>query len=149
MSDKKQLDDIDFLKNGPWDELYVVSEHWKSDLEFYRDDLRFLHNLIDKYLLWITKSENLDMVRELKVGLQEMNTRVEDLLAKVSQHRIQLGYMVEDPNRTDAGIIKTEHEHLEEEIAFLVKSFRANRKEVFTITEHIMDSGDLENIMEP
>ena len=39
-------------------ELYILTKHWKSDLEFYKDDLRFLHNLVDKYLIWITKKES-------------------------------------------------------------------------------------------
>jgi len=148
MSDTKYSQDTEFLKDGPWDELYVLTKHWKSDLEFYQDDLRFLHHLIDKYFMWITKQENLDMVRELKKGLQDMNTKVKDLLDKVGKHCIQLGYLVEDPNSKDAGITKMEHEHLEEEMAQFVKSFRENRKEVFTITEYVIDSEELVNIMD-
>ena len=135
MSDTKYSKEIDFLKDGPWDELYVLTGHWKSDLEFYRDDLRFLHHLIDKYFIWITKTENLKLVKNLKQGLSELNKQCKDLIDKVGKHRIQLGYLVEDPNKADAGIIKTENEHLEEEMAQFILSFRKNRKEVFTITE--------------
>lgn len=137
-----------FLKDGPWDELYVLTQHWKSDLEFYRDDLRFLHHLIDKYFMWITKKENLDMVKKLKVGLADVKLKGDDLIKKIGKHLIQLGYMVEDPSKKDAGIIKTEHEHLEEEMAKFVKLFRENRKEVFTITEYIMDSEQLADIIQ-
>lgn len=148
MGDQEYSQEIDFLKNGPWDELYVITQHWKSDLEFYRDDLRFLNHLIDKYFLWITKSENIDLVKELSLGLIKLVLEVKDLMAKVQKHLIQLGYLVEDPNKSDAGIIKTEHEHLEEELAKFVKSFRGNRKEVFTITEYIIDSEKLVNILD-
>jgi len=88
------------------------------------------------------------MVKELKGGLFDMNTMCNDLHDKVSKHCIQLGYLVENPNKADAGIIKTEHEDLEEETAQFLKSFQGNRKEVFTITEYVIDSEKLANIME-
>ena len=116
MSNLKYSEDIEFLKNGPWDELYVLTKYWISDLEFYRDDLLFLHHLIDKYFIWITKQENMDMVKELKLGLQEMTVSVKDLLEKVSRHHVRLGFLIEDSNAKDAGIVITEHEHLEKEV---------------------------------
>ncbi|MCK0188401.1 hypothetical protein [Arenibacter sp. F20364] len=137
-----------FVKEGPWSELYVLCGHWKSDLEFYGDDLRFLHHLIDKYFMWITKQENLDMVKALEAGLSLLKKKNKDLLEKVGRHMGQLGQMVEDYNKTDASIIKTEHEHLEEEIANFVSHFRGNRKEVFAITEYIIDSESLANLMD-
>lgn len=140
--------ELQFVKNGPWSELYALTEHWKSDLEFYKDDLRFLHHLIEKYFMWITKPENLDMVKELKVGLFDLKNKCRDLLDKVQRHRTQLGQMVEDFNKADAGIIRTEHEHLEEEVANFVTTFRSNRKEVFAITEFIIDSESLANLMD-
>ena len=148
MSNTKYDKELDFLNDGPWDELYVLTVHWRSDLEFYRDDLRFLHHLIEKYFMWVSKSENLEMVKELKSGLFNLNVKVKDLLEKVGKHRIQLGQMVENFNKADAGIIRTEHGHLEEEMSEFVKSFRNNRKEVFKITEYIIDSEKLAHIVD-
>ena len=149
MKDKKYSQEIDFLKNGPWDEFYVLTEHWESDLKFYRDDLRFLHHLIDKYFIWLIEKENIKLVKELKQGVLKLKTKGKDLLDKAGKHRIQIGHLVVDSNRADAGIIKTEHEHLEEEMAQFVKLFRENRKEVFRITEYIIDSEKLGNILTP
>lgn len=147
MSDLDHNSDLNFLDNGPWDELYVLTKHWVSDLEFYRDDLMFLNHLIDKYFIWLTKPENLQMIKELKIGLQETNTMVHDLLEKVGKHRNRIGLLVEDPNKKDASIIIKEHEHLEEEIVRFVKSFRLNRKETFKLTEYVMESEELSNII--
>ncbi|MCK0144916.1 hypothetical protein MWU78_04555 [Arenibacter sp. F26102] len=147
MQNTENNKEAQFIKEGPWYELYVLTEHWKSDLEFYRDDLRFLHHLIDKYFMWITKPENLDMVKELKAGLFDLKKKNRDLLEKVGRHKNTLGHMVENHNKADAGIIRTEHEHLEEEVENFVKKFRSNRKEVFAITEFIIDSESLANLM--
>ncbi len=54
-----------YLQNSQWQELYVLTEHWKSDLLFYKDDLKFLHHLLDKYFIWITKTENLKAVQTI------------------------------------------------------------------------------------
>lgn len=140
--------ELQFVKDGPWSELYALTDHWKSDLEFYKDDLRFLHHLIEKYYMWITKPENLDMVKELKVGLFNLKTKCRDLLEKVGRHRTHLGQMVEDYKKADASIIIREHEHLEEEVAHFVTLFRSNRKEAFAITEFIIDSESLVNLMD-
>lgn len=148
MSDEEHSQEIDFLEDGPWDELYVLTEHWQSDLEFYRDDLRFLHHLIDKYFIWITRQENLDRVRKLKTALQKITAKAKDLLEKVGKHRVQIGYLVVDTSQADAGIIEMEHEHLEEEIAQFVKAFRENRKEIFAMTEYVIDSEELAHIMD-
>lgn len=148
MNKQTKNSELDFLENGPWDELYVLTEHWKSDIEFYRDDLRFLHHLIEKYFIWITKPENLELVKELQQGLFGLNKKSDDLREKTGKHLIQLGKLVENPNSGNAGVIKTEHEHLEEEIADFVKEFRRNRKEVFVLTEYIIDSEDLVRMME-
>jgi len=148
MSNTEYSQDTDFLKEVSWDELYVLTQHWKSDLEFYRDDLRFLHHLIDKYFMWLTKTENLELVKELKKGLSDLKIQNVDLMAKVGKHTIQLGNLIENIKKTHAGIVKTEHEHLEEELAAFVKSFRKNRKEVFKITEYVIDNEKLSNIME-
>lgn len=135
--------------NTNWEQLYVLTEHWKSDLLFYKDDLRFLHHLIDKYFIWITKAENLAMVKEMKTDLFMLGQTCDDLLEKVGKHMIQIGYLIEKPKRQDAGIFALEHQHLEEELTHFVKTFRNNRREVFAITEYIMDSEAFYSIMEP
>ncbi len=28
-----------FIQEANWQELYVLTQHWKKDLEFYKDDL--------------------------------------------------------------------------------------------------------------
>ncbi len=42
-----------YIEEGDWQPLYVLTEHWKSDLSFYAEDLKFLAHLIDNYFMWI------------------------------------------------------------------------------------------------
>ncbi len=133
----------DYLHESNWDELYALTQHWKSDLEFYQHDLQFLQNLIDKYFIWITSEENEEKVRAIEVNLQKVDRECEDLMAKTKKHLLQLGQLVDDPDSGEGRIFRIEHEHLEDSIANFVKAFRANRIEVFAITEYVADSEQL------
>lgn len=132
-----------FILKANWDQLYVLTGHWKKDLDFYKEDLRFLYKLINKYFIWLTEEENVSSVRKIAYNLQSLNEKCTDLLEKVKKHQVQIGSLVEDPDNEDTQVFRIEHQHLEEEIAAFVKLFRNNRKEVFTITEHVVDSENL------
>lgn len=147
MKYNKDTTDADFLANRSWYELYILMKHWKSDLEFYSDDLRFFHHLIDKYFIYLSTAENLKNVIELKNKLHHLHAKSKELIRKLGIHAIQLGYLVEDPNKGDAQMIYSEQERLENELAVFVTHFRENRKEVFVITEYIIDSEKLATIM--
>ncbi len=130
-----------------WEELYILSDHWKSDLEFYKDDLRFLHHLIDKYIIWITKDENLKLVEDIKNHLLELKTEGSNLLKKVLEHRNEIGHVIDHSSAIKESYTKKEHLELEKAISQYVKDFRDNRKSVFQITEYIMDSEELPNVL--
>ena len=132
-----------------WTELYILTEHWKSDLEFYKEDLLFLHHIIDKYFMWITKPENLDMVKEIKKELFNTKSNNRKLLEEVQKHMSQLGHLVEEANSEDQEFVKKQHLRLEDALRDFVKSFRKNRKEIFKITEYVIDSEHLEQLMQP
>ena len=135
-------------KQWHWDELYVLSEHWRSDLCFYRDDLKFLHHLVDRYLIWITKKENLDAVQGIMQKLLALEKECLQLLDRTGLHMIQLGKQAS--NETENFLSESardDHLELEAQLARFVKDFRENRKEVFRITEYVIDSEQLSNIL--
>lgn len=131
-----------------WEELYFLAKHWKSDLEFYKDDLRFLHNLIEKYLIWITKKENLESVADIRKKEHGLTLSCEELHKKVSSHLEMASVIVKEGNDNTKKEFFNTHAELENEIAVFVKSFRDSRKEVFKVTEYVMDSEELRNILD-
>jgi len=132
-----------YIQEADWAELYVLTEHWKSDLEFYNDDLKFLHHLIDKYFMWISKKENIDMVRQIEVGLVEMDNQSSKLLQHVNTNLHHLAELMDNPFAYDSNKFRTEHQQIEDDLASFVKSFRKNRKAVFSITEHVIDAEEM------
>ncbi len=140
MSNFRNRPNDNYIHEADWQELYILTEHWKSDLLFYKDDLKFLDHLIDKYFIWISKKENIDLVREIELSLLKIEKQCASLLKGVNKHLSHLAELIDDPFKYDSHVFRTEHEKLEDDIADFVKSFRKNRKDVFAITEYIIDT---------
>ncbi|TLP81763.1 hypothetical protein [Maribacter sp. ACAM166] len=132
-----------YILEADWQELYLLTEDWKSDLQFYNDDLKFLHHLIDKYFMWISKKENIDMVREIEVGLLQMDNQCGALLNRADKHLHHLTELIDNPFAYDSHQFRAEHEQLEEKLADFVNDFRKNRKEVFKVTEYVIDTEEM------
>lgn len=147
MSDFRYRPKGKYIHDADWQGIYILTEHWKNDLEFYRDDLRFLQHLIDKYFIWMTQKENLDEVRDIETDLIEIDRKCYQLLKKTNKHLTNLADLIDAPFKYDSHVFRTEHEELEDSIIDFVKSFRSNRKEMFAITEHVMDSEKLNRML--
>ncbi|EPR72330.1 hypothetical protein ADIWIN_2500 [Winogradskyella psychrotolerans RS-3] len=132
-----------YIHEANWEQLYVLTEHWKSDILFYKDDLRFLHHLIDNYFLWLSKRENIDLVQEIEVKLLLVDKQSDALVERLDKHLHHLAELIDDPFVFVADTFRNEHELLEDDLAQFVKDFRNNRKEVFLLTEHIIKRGGL------
>lgn len=137
------------VSSDQWGEMYILTEHWESDLKFYRDDLRFLHHLVDKYFIWITKSENLELVRELMLQVLQLEKDCKQLLDNVQAHKTELSKFSTDNHGQSIEEAVEHHRDLRTSISNFVKSFRTNRTEVFRITEYIIDSEELSGLMKP
>lgn len=148
MANHEMEPNLKSIQKNEWQELYILTGHWISDLEFYKEDLGFLRHIINKYIIWITKKENLQRVNEIEVALHKVDQKCGALLMKIEVHRTDLGIFIEHPDKEKATSLITEHGHLEKVMADFVKSFRENRREVFNISSYVIDSEQLSNIVE-
>lgn len=129
-----------YIQNSKWQELYILTEHWKSDLLFYKDDLRFLRHLVDKYFIWITDQDNLDDVSRVGEGILKATRECDEFLVRIDEHLSHLANSTEN----DSKRFRTEHEELEDKIAEFIKRVRQHRAQLFKITEYVIDSEKLQ-----
>lgn len=132
-----------YIQKTTWKNLYVLTELWKKDISFYTDDLRFLHRLIDKYFLWISKKENIDVIQEIELNLLKVDKQSESLLNKVNKQLRYLCKLIDDPLIYNSDEFRKEHEQLEDDLNQFILDFRENRREIFKITEHIVKGEEL------
>ena len=143
MSDFRNRPKDNFIHEATWEQLYVLTEHWQSDILFYKQDLNFLHHLIDKYFLYLSKKENIDLVLEIEVNLLDVEKQCNTLLERINKRLHHLSELVDDPFTYVSDKFRDEHEQLEDDLAQFLKDFRQNRKEVFSITEHMIGGEEL------
>jgi hypothetical protein len=92
MGNSKDKPQTDFNWEAQWQQLYLLAEDRYSDLQFYKDDLRFLYHLIDKYFMGLTLNANLDEMRELAKALSDESSACDALIEKTALHLKHLAY---------------------------------------------------------
>jgi uncharacterized protein YukE len=142
MNDFRNRPNGTYILDANWEELYILTKHWKSDLLFYRDDLNFLDNLIDKYLIWISNKKDSEAVRSIDNSILKTAKKCTDLLQRIDKHLTHLANLMEDPFKYDSHQFRAEHQQLEDDITNFVKAFRTNRKEVFEVTKMVIDTDE-------
>lgn len=147
MSDLKARPKANFIEETDWQKRYVLTNHWKSDLLFYMDDLKFLHNLIEKYFIWITKKNNLKEVQQVGNHILKDAKQCRFLLEKTEKHLSHLANLIDEPFKNDSSQIGDDHQELEESIALFAKTIRKNKKQLFSVTERVLDDEQLVQLM--
>ncbi|ADV50234.1 hypothetical protein I2486_14620 [Cellulophaga sp. E16_2] len=133
----------DFIENGNLQELYILTEHWKSDLLFYRDDLKFLRHLEDKYFLWIKAQTDLENIRKAGESILKDTRDCDDLLERVDQHLVQLSVLINETEKHNQKEFRTEHMELEETISQFIENTRENRRQLFKVIEFDVETNTL------
>jgi cysteinyl-tRNA synthetase len=124
---------------GEYQQLYILTEHWRSDLEFYKNALRFLHHLINKYFVWFAHKEHHAEMTNLVSRLSEITRMCNDLLRKTSENLRHLTALIDEPFKYDFHQFKSEHENLESEVVSFIKIFREIKKESFAVSEQVIE----------
>lgn len=135
------------IKPVNWEELFVLVRYWISDLEFYLEDMRFLHKLINKYSIWLKRQENSEAVSKVAAELQNLTEQGKILQVKIKEHLNKIGELIKHKSDKEAEFSLKQHGVLEDEIAEFVKDFRTNRREVFKVSEKVIDSENLTDLM--
>lgn len=139
----------DFVLHAGWDELHSLTMHWKSDMEFYRDELSFLNNLVGKYFIWMVSDENLNKVQALTNKLLETDGKLQVITSKIGDHLHHLKSLVNNTSSGDEKKFRDEHAKLEDDLLVFVKSLKKLKKDIFSITEHVMESEKLRHLLTP
>ncbi len=74
----------DYLHKASFEDLYILTEDWKSDIEFYRDESRFLRTLVDKYFIFMIKDGNISKVQSLSNKLSKSVEQKKEIYEKIN-----------------------------------------------------------------
>jgi hypothetical protein len=123
-----------------WKRLFIITEHWRSDLKFFADELQFLRTLLDKYFLKLIKTENIESTQATVTKLTKLENRRHVFEQKLDRHFSHMTNLIENPFPHDAQMYRDEHAKLEFGMAEFVKDFRELKKEIFQLAKEVMDA---------
>jgi hypothetical protein len=119
-------------------ELYILSKHWISDIHFEEVEIKFLKNILNKYLVSETTHEQLDEIRGFNESLTLQDASIDAMKEKISELLRFLGSIIigSDPQiRLD---LVEKFAVLETEMKALFVSVKQLKKSLFSFTEEIM-----------
>lgn len=136
------------MRDAGWQELYILTGHWQSDMKFFQDEIRFLVNLVNKYFMFLIEDENIMKVQTVAGKLSRIDEQRSVLERKIIIHLHRLKELMEDSSTGNEDTFRNEHIALEDEIADLTKSFRETKKAVFELTENVIQSEKIKHLLE-
>lgn len=136
-----------FVENYNWKAFYVVTKNWQSDLAFYSDEMKFFKGLVNKYFMWLIKDESLLIAEELIAKLMKIEREKNEIITKIELHLQHIKSLLEK-NISKEDQYAAEHGDLEIDMTVFTKRFRDLKKEVFRVTEEIMESERLTHLLE-
>jgi len=139
------------MKNDPvmdsWQSMFVIAEHWQSDLIFFADEVSFFEKLLDKYFIWLLDDNNRDSTRQLISRLTAFEKERASLSREVNLHLSRLANLIENPFAHDGQDSNDKHASLENALAEFFKKFKELKKELFEFTERIVDAEKIQHLL--
>jgi len=121
-----------------WESMFVLAEHWESDIRFFNDEINFLNKLIAKYITQLTDNDNMKNTRQIADELLKLGRQRAATEQRIEVHLMHLANLVQNPFSHEEQGCKDEHLEVGSEVATLTTDFRNVKKEVFKLTEYVM-----------
>jgi hypothetical protein len=141
---KKNPDD---LVVGDRQSMFALAEHWKSDLDFFLDELNFFRKLLDKYLFVLIEEKRIGNTLHLVTRLKQFEKKRAELEGEVNAQLKELTNLIQNPFAQESQKSVELHSKLEGSIADFVKNFKSLKKEVFTLSEEAMESEKAKHLL--
>ena len=140
-----------FVHQANWQELYESSNHWPSDLGFLRDELKFLSRLVTTYFSPLIEDHRSELLQNISARLLKKAAECEELINLAQTHNQRLILLAEEqdesPERIQSPQMREEHKKLAQELAEFQFSVAALKKEIFDLTEGLMQSDKLQKLL--
>jgi len=137
----------DYLYQAKWEALYILAEHWKSDMEFYTDELQFLKGLIDKYFILLIKDDGIQHIQALTSKLSASEQELTQLTSGIKRHLHHLEELIENSFVYDQEVFRKEHAQLEDDITKFTESFKLLKKDIFLVTKQLLEEKKIKQLI--
>ncbi len=110
-----------------------------SEVEFYKDDIRFIDVLIGKFLKDMLKHENLDELRESMMRLQTLKTQCNSLLKDLKQQRQNMDKISDMENKMHISKFENAQNKLIENVEAFRLDFQNGKQEIYRFADDYLE----------
>ena len=121
------------------EELHEESKKWSSELEFAKDEQKFLDDMVKDYTLDIIDSDMFNTVQPVVEALSNSEAELVKLFKKIQLHENQLQIMVDDvdQNKMENAYLDT-HSDLAKEVEEYFAKYRRSKTKIFDIVSKVI-----------
>jgi len=124
-----------YLHSANWQELYLLTKHWKSDLKFANYEINFFKGLVDKYFIWVKDKDHITQVQHLANILVHLTSELENIDMAITKHLNYIRLFINSNFSRDEEAFRVEHAMLEDKIVGFTNALRETKREIFNLTE--------------
>lgn len=147
MKDLRLRPDNNYIKEASWEELYHLTQHWQSEMEFYRDEIHFIYKLISKFFNRLLEQDDFRTLQLLIQKISDTEEEFDEVEDNILEHLKHFEALIRNEFTRDEQLFRSEHEELENRVASLTNYYRLIKKEVFTITEAVLKSDKMKHLL--
>ena len=118
-----------------WQNFFRETERRSSELQFYSDEITFLKNLLDRYLLWLMEEESLSTIQVVSASLKKTEEACKTLIHSNNSTRDRLGLLMENPFAQDEYKIKSDFRSDGDKLESLALDMKSVKTEIFKLVE--------------
>ncbi len=147
MGDYRLRPDNDFIGLAKLEELYILTEHWLSDMQFYKEELTFFIHLVDRYFILLLKEEHINEAQIIVTNIRALERSAAALTKQMQQHLADIEEFHEYKEAYDDSEFRSEHADLEQGFVDFVQSFTSTKKDVFSISKRMIEIEKLTHLL--
>ncbi len=130
----------DYLQNATWQELYLLTKHWKSDIKFANYEINFFKGLVDKYFIWVKDKNQIVQVQHLSNISEHLTSELENIDKTITKHLNYIRLFINSNISRDEEAFRVEHAMLEDKIVGFMNALRETKREIFNLTEEMLNN---------
>ena len=129
-----------YLQSANWQELYLLTKHWKSDIKFANYEINFFKGLVDKYFIWVKDKDQITQVQHLANILVHLTSELENIDMAITKHLNYIRLFINSNFSRDEEVFRAEHAMLEDKIVGFTNALRETKREIFNLTEEMLNN---------
>lgn len=138
--EQKLLDMINDSTNASWEELYLNTGEWKSSMDAYHSDLRFLRNQLHENFDWLIRDVSIRNIHEISKKISKAIVQNQKIVNQIDAHLLKLERLVMSTFTIDNQGLRDENKIIESNFYEFKMNFAMIKLETSFVIEAIEDN---------